>query len=164
MASCRIINGLYAAIPLRLFRDFLVRRHLEKCAVCQARLVSRDEASALFVRPEDVGSVERMWNRVVDRTVLSAPSSNRSPIAPVRRAPLRLPWEWAAGAVTLLLTAAAGFWLLRGIQATNGLPGAASVQAPFEINYINAGGAPAQAYVYRPNDSDTIFIWAERVL
>ena len=164
MASCRMVNGLYAAIPWRLFRDFLIRRHLEKCAACQARLVSRDEASALFVRPEDVGNVERFWSPIVERTGLSAPSPNSLPIAPMSRAPLRLPWEWAAGAATLLLTAAAGFWLLRGIQATEGQPGATSAQSPFEINYINAGGAPAQAYIYRPNDSDTIFVWAERVL
>jgi hypothetical protein len=33
----------------------------------------------------------------------------------------------------------------------------------FEINYINVGGAPAQAFIYRPQGSDMIVVWAEKI-
>jgi hypothetical protein len=152
MVSCKIVNALYAAVPSRLFRDFLIRTHLEKCEVCQARLVSRREAEALFVKPEQVGATGDLWPRINRRAVPEAAVPQR------RRAGLR--WEWAAGAATFLVLAAASLWLLRDVQTVAVRADYARPADRFEINYINVGGAPAQAYIYQPAGSDMIIVWA----
>ncbi|MGZ7066235.1 MAG: hypothetical protein ACXVI6_07765 [Candidatus Aminicenantales bacterium] len=152
MVSCKIVNALYDAVPSRPFRDFLIRAHLDKCEGCQARLVSRHEAEALFVKPEDVGAVSGLW-RMIDRR------ASLETEAPQRRA-AGLRWELAAGAATFLVLAAASLWLLRGVQTESVRAGYARPADRFEINYINVGGAPAQAFIYQPAGSDTIFVWA----
>jgi len=164
MKTCRIVNALYVAFPLRIFRNILIRRHMESCPACQARLVSRDEASALFVRPSDVGGIGRLWRRIEEQTEGAVPQPAAGAAARQKRAALRNRWRWAAGAATVLLTAAAAFWLLRGIEMPTGSSAAAAGRASFEINSIRAGGAPAQAFIYRPSDSDTIFVWAAKTL
>jgi hypothetical protein len=152
MVSCKIVNALYAAVPSRLFRDVLIRTHLEKCEACQARLVSRQEAEALFVKPKDVGAVGGLW-RTIDRR------AGQETIVPEKRlAGFR--WEWAAGTAMFLILAAAGFWLLRGVQTGAVRADYARPADRFEITYINVGGAPAQAYIYQPAGSDMIIVWA----
>lgn len=152
MVSCKIVNALYDAIPSRLFRDCLIRAHFDKCAGCQARLVSRHEAEALFVKPEDVGAVADIWPKIDRRT-------GRETAAPQRR-PIGLRWQLLAGATTLLVLAAASLWLLRGVETVTVRADYARPADRFEINYINVGGAPAQAYIYQPAGSDMIIVWA----
>jgi hypothetical protein len=154
MASCKTVNVLYSVVPSGLFRDFLIRTHIERCQHCQARLVSRREAEALFVKPGDLGTVAELWRRIERR---AGPGT----LIPERK-PIWLRWEWAAGAVTLLLVAAASFWLLRGIQTEKMSADLIRPVDRFEISYINVGGAPAQAYIYQPHGSDMIIVWAEK--
>ncbi|MGA2363030.1 MAG: hypothetical protein ABSG73_11295 [Candidatus Aminicenantales bacterium] len=152
MVSCKIVDVLYGAVPSRLFRNFLIRTHVERCGRCQARLVSRTEAEALFVKSGDVRTVEELWSRIEPRTGpdTAVPEKKRA----------RLRCEWAAGAATLLLAAAASFWLLRGVQTESVRADSARPADRFEISYINVGGAPAQAYIYQPKGLDMIIVWA----
>jgi hypothetical protein len=152
MALCKIVNALYSIIPFRFFRDFLIRTHMERCGDCQARLVSRREAAALFIKPEDVGTVGDWW-RKIDRR------AGRETAVP-EKGPSGLRWEWAAGAATFLVLAAAGFWLLRNVQTASVRADLVRPADRFEISYINVGGAPAQTFIFRPQGSDTIFVWA----
>jgi hypothetical protein len=154
MVSCKIVNALHAAVPSRLFRNFLIRTHVERCGRCQARLVSRPEAEGLFVKSGDLRAVEELWRRIEPRT---GPGT-----AVPEKAPAGLRWEWAAGAATVLLAAAASFWLLRGIQSEAVRADSARPADRFEISYINVGGAPAQAFIYQPKGSDMIIVWAEK--
>ena len=152
MVSCKIVNTLYDAVPSCPFRDFLIRAHLDKCASCRARLVSRHEAEALFVKPEDVTAVNGLWRRI-DRRAGQETAVPERGFAGLR-------WEWVAGAATVLLFAAASFWLLRDVQTVAVRADYARPADRFEINYINVGGAPAQAYIYQPAGSDMIIVWA----
>jgi len=154
MASCKIVDVLYAAVPSRIVRDILIRGHVEKCARCQARLVSRSEAQALLVRPGDAGEPVDLWPRLERRM-------GRAIAVPVPgKRPAWLRWEWAAGAATFLVVAAAGFWLLRDVQTVAVRTDYARPADRFEIDYINVGGAPAQAYIFQPAGSDMIIVWA----
>ncbi len=151
MASCKMVDFLYAAVPFRTVRGWLLRGHIETCARCRSRLVSRAEAAALFVRPEGAGAPGELWRRIEPR--VGRPAS-----AATQRARWSH-WEWAVGAATLLVVAAAGFWLLRGVRSG---PVGADLARPadrFEINYVNVGGAPAQTFVYQPQGTDTVFVW-----
>jgi hypothetical protein len=154
MLSCKIVNVLYSAVPSRLFRDVLIRAHMERCGDCQAQLVSKNEAEALFVKPGDVGAAGDLWRKIERRTgqELSVPGKR----------PASLRWEWAAGTAAVLFVAAASFWLLRGIQEKTVRADYVRPADRFEINYINVGGTPAQAYIYQPKGSDMIIVWAEK--
>lgn len=151
MASCKTVDLLYAAVPVRTVRGWLLRGHIETCPRCRSRLVSRAEAAALFVGPEGAGAPGELWRRI-------EPGVGRGRTASERRTP-RLIWEWAAGAAMFLCLAGTAFWLLRGIERGPVRPDFARFPDGFEINYVHVGGAPAQAFVYRPQGSDTVFVW-----
>lgn len=158
MASCKLVNFLYDAIPIRAVRDYLLRSHIEACACCQAALLSRDEARALFVSSEDVGGAEEIW-RKLSGAVQGAAVPTRAQVAPRGRG---LWWQWAAGAASLIAVAAVSFWLLDNVQGPgSGSPGAVPAGG-FEIKYVNIGGEPAQTFIYQPQGSETIFVWASK--
>ncbi len=152
MSTCKIIDVLYAAVPSRLVRGWLIRRHVETCSRCQARLVSRSETAALFVKPEEAGAPGELWRTVEPRV-------GREVNAAARRAPWPR-WEWAAGAASLLALAVAGFWLLQGLGPAPIRTDFARPADRFEIDYVNVGGAPAQTFIYQPQGSDMIIVWA----
>jgi len=154
MAFCKMVDLIYAALPLRPLRDFLIRTHMEGCPRCQARLLSRAEARKLFVSSDEVGNTEALWRRVSVLAGTGAAGPQRQPAVSGAR------WRWAAAGATVAVVALAGFWLLREINR----PGfdMESIRAAdrFQIDYINVGGAPAQAFVFQPQGSDTVFVWA----
>jgi hypothetical protein len=154
MAFCRMVDFIYAALPLRPLRDFLIRTHMEGCPRCQARLLSREEARTLFVNSDAVGSTEALWRRISVLAETGKAFPERQP------AVAGVMWRWAAAGATAAVVALAGFWLLREINR----PGfdMESIRAAdrFQIDYINVGGAPAQTFVFQPQGSDTVFVWA----
>jgi hypothetical protein len=158
MASCKWAEFLYAAVPSRLFRDFLILHHMDRCERCQARLVELEAARALFVQPGDIKLSSRLYRSLPEQSgdVLDR-RAGRS-----RRFNAR--WEWAVGVATLFMTAVVSLWLLRGIQAVGPGDAAARTEAAdrFEIDKLSVGGLPAQAYIYRLKGSDTIFVWAAK--
>ena len=156
MASCRTVEFFYAAIPLRPFRDLLIRTHSERCEHCRARLASREEAKSLFVGTRDMGSVDDLWGRIADRTI-----GERA--APVRlEAGHRAGLRWATAAVMALVVAAAGFWLLDRVERAVPVAEFAAADDGFRLEYVHVGGAPAQTFVFQPLGSDTVYVWAQR--
>lgn len=156
MASCKTVERLYDALPLRAFRDWLIRVHMDRCPRCQARLLSRDEAKSLIVGPDEAGSPEALWRRI-------AGAAGRAAVVPgTRPAGAGLIWRWAPAAAMAAAVALTGFWLLReidrpGFDVRN--PAAAD---RFQIDYVKVGGVPAQTFVYQPQGTDTVFVWASR--
>jgi hypothetical protein len=156
MASCRTVEFLYRAFPLRVFRDRLIRTHLETCEHCRARLLSREEARSLFVRPGDVEPIDGLWRMIADQAV-------RLPAAPVRASGRRAPrLRWATAAAAALIVVVTGFWLLDQVQKAGPDAESAARDAGFRLEYVHIGGAPAQTFVFKPLGSDTVFVWAQR--
>jgi hypothetical protein len=156
MDFCRTVELVYEMLPFRPLRAWLIRAHMEKCPRCQAGLASRDEARGLLVAPDGVGDAEALWRRI-------ALDAGRLP-GREGAAPAAAGWRtrWAAVAALAVLVAATGFWLLRETDGRGPAPGAAGPPERFEIAYVNVGGAPAQTFVYRPQGTDTVFVWAQR--
>jgi hypothetical protein len=156
MDFCSMVDRLYRAVPLRRFRDWLIRAHMEGCPRCQARLISRDEALRLLVGPADVGPADPLWLRI---------SPHVEPAAPVRRPDPRSAgrfWRLAAAAAMSLAVVLTGFWLLRQVER----PGMENAGVPverFTIDYVNVDGAPARTFVYQPQGTETVFVWASRM-
>lgn len=153
MAFCRTVELLYEAVPLRRLRDWLIRTHMETCPACQARLLSRDEARGLLVAPDQVGDPQALWRRIASAAARPAGLADPSP------APAGAIWRWAAATVVASVLAVSGFWLLRE-SGRSGLDMRAAGR--FEISYVNVGGTPAQTFVYQPQGSDTVFVWAQK--
>jgi hypothetical protein len=155
MDFCNTVDRLYSVLPVRRFRDWLIRAHIERCPRCQARLLSRDEARSLLVAPARLGTGD-LWQKI---------SAQAVPLVPVRESPAArgaIPWRWAAVTAMTAVMALAGFWLLRQVERP-GLDGLqiASVER-FELDYVKVGGAPAQTFVYQPQGTDTVFVWASK--
>jgi hypothetical protein len=156
MDFCRTVEWLYAALPLRPLRNWLIRAHMDGCPRCQRRLLSREEARRLLVRPEDTGNAEALWRRIAEAAGRSVPAPD------VRPRGGRLAWQGAAAFALTAAVAIGGFWVLRqaggpGFKAT-----AAASPDRFEIAYIKVGGAPAQTFIYQPQGTDTVFVWAQK--
>ncbi len=155
MDFCRIADRLYDALPVRPLRDWLIRRHLEKCPRCQARLLSREEAKSLLVGPDQVGPADALWIRVSDEAARSACVPEPAP------APAGLVWRWATVTALAAVLTVSGFWLLREVERP-GLEMASAAINRFQIDYVKVGGMPAQTYVYQPQGTDTVFVWAQK--
>jgi hypothetical protein len=155
MASCKTANALYRLVPVGIIRRVLIHAHMEHCPHCQARLISRSEAAGLFVRPENAGGTDELWRRLAARSEVESPGGLR----PLQSRPR---WAVFAAASVLLVFAAASFWLMRGVRTAETRAALAPPTATFEIDYVRVGGAPAQAYVYQPRESDMIIVWVEK--
>ena len=157
MDFCKTVDRLYAALPLRGFRDWLIRVHMDRCPRCQARLLSREEAKSLLVGPNQAGSPDALWQRISREAVRAASAPGMRPAAE------SLSWRWASVAAMAAAVALTGFWLLRQVERpsfyVNAIP---TTGDRFQIDYVNVGGAPAQTFVYQPRGTDTVFIWASR--
>lgn len=156
MAFCKTVDFLYAALPSRPLRDLLIRNHMERCPFCQARLLSREEARGLLVAPGEVGNSDSLWQRISSR---SGPLTAVSEVSP---APSGAGWRWAAAAATAAVVAVTGFWLLRQVERPGFGPASMASADRFQIDYVNVGGAPAQTFVYQPQGTDIVFVWATK--
>jgi len=127
---------------------------MESCPRCQARLLSRAEAGRLFVSSDRIGIPADIWERI------SSQAGRGTPVQEAPPAPAGAGWRWAAAAATALVVAITGFWLLREIGRPGFGPGFVGASDRFRIDYINVGGAPAQTFVFQPQGTDSVFVWA----
>ena len=156
MASCRRIEFLYRAIPLKFWRGWLVRQHIERCPACQARLASREEVRRLMARPEGYRDVSGLWARL-EHELARSPERRAAELGPVRPR-----WQFALGLAAFCAAVGLSFWLLKEVRSAGPGPRIAGVGERFTLDYIRVGGAPAQAYIYQPSGSKMVFVWAEK--
>ena len=110
MRHSKIIDILYAAASFSLWKDALLRRHIEKCEACSSRLASREEARGILVQPEEVGPLDSLWPAVRSE-ILIKPVPDLASNAGYRFS--RSAWRWASAAAGLLVAVLATFWLVR---------------------------------------------------
>jgi hypothetical protein len=156
MDFCSTVDRLYRAVPLRWFRDRLIRSHMERCPRCQARLLSRDEAVSLLVGPAAVGPADRLWPGISRRV---EPAGAARGTVPESRGWF---WRWAAPAAMAAAVALTGFWVLRQVERPGMEAAAGALAERFTLDYVNVGGAPAQTFIYQPQGTDTVFVWASK--
>ncbi len=153
MLSCNAADRLYRFVPVKSWRAFLIRVHFERCPACQKALAGAAEARTLLAQNTGFRASEALWRRVARSLAEPDEKSLRRSSRNARR-PV---WQWAAaGAVVAFL---AGYWVFRDFRPA-GVRAAASASARFELEYVRVGGLPANAYVYQPQGSDMVMVWA----
>jgi len=150
MFKCKVINFLFFSIPLKHWQDFLIRRHLQRCPLCQKKLASAEEVRAMFVQEGESESIASLWPAL--RIKLG--KEERAKVSFRRR---RL--AWMMGAAGLIAVVAAFLWLSIGPGKVISNEGASE---RFQIHYLKVGSMPARTYLFKPYGSKMIFIWAEK--
>ncbi len=150
MFKCKFIDFLFSVLPIKRWQDFLVRRHIQNCAVCRNKLATIDEARQLLIPENEIENLEGVWPAVksrLDERRRQKPQAQRR-------------WRWAFAAASLIIIISA-VWLYLAFG-----PGKGSPEPPFaeqfQINLIEIDNQPAQAFVYHPHDSKTFFVWVEK--
>lgn len=148
MIKCKLVNFLFSFIPLKRWQSFLISHHLQRCPFCQKKMASLDEARSLFIKENEIENIPSLWPEV--RMKLRE--------AGIKERYGRRRLAWIAGAAGLLAIAAL-IWLFIS-PGRNALK--ERMAERFQINYIRVGNGAARAYVFKPYDSNMIFIWPEK--
>jgi len=153
MTSCNAANLLYRLVPVKPWRALLIRVHFDRCPGCQKELAGAAEARSLFVQEADFRPADALW-RGIARSL--AESDDKTAERPGIVLSDRM-WRWAAAGIVIAFLA--GYWAWKDFRPA-GAPSVAAVSARFELEYVRVGGRPADAYVYQPQGSDIIIVWA----
>ena len=152
MTNCKMVEFLFAIFPLKIWQDFLIRRHMQVCSRCQEKLANRDEITDLVIREEHVIDFESL--RADFESKLKYKQSKEKAIHSSQ-------WKWAYGAaVTFVIVA--GIFVVSNISHWRNNRIEESSSDHFHINYIRIEGEPAQAYLFKPQGSDMIIVWAQK--
>jgi len=157
MSRCKRIGLLYDVLPLKLWRGYLIRHHIEKCPVCERKLIHKEELRPLLIKAGEVGDSGRLWPGI-RAGLQSVPGKDGVP-----QSSAGARWRWALGAAGLLIAVLAGLWLYRGDRAGR-IPSGDEADRKFQIQYMKIGDAPARPFVYQPQGTKIIIIWAEKTL
>jgi len=152
MFRCKAIKLFFFIIPSGRWRDLLIRRHIQKCPFCQIGLANVEEVKLFQVQEDEVGELEGLWPAV------------RARLSEVQREERRFKkrgLRWAFAAACLLLIAALGIWIYRGITFRKS-PLENNWVERFKINYIRIEEKPASVFIFQPKDSDMVIVWAEK--
>lgn len=158
MLRCKTVGFLFDALPIGVWRAFLIRRHVDACPECQKKLLSLEESRALLVGPIDSDECSGLKLRL--RSLTANAAADRVPAGHGQSAKFL---RWAPSAAMLLVLAVTGFWLL--LDRSREIPISERTRPTdrFELDYIRVDGQPAGAYIYQPQGAEIIIVWAEKV-
>jgi hypothetical protein len=153
MDRCKIVHFLFHKMPLKLWQDFLIRAHIQRCENCLSRLASAEEVKTLLVQGSEVKEFRDLWPAV------------KAGIA--KKEPLRFTqagrrWRWGLAAAGLAAVVLIGILTFR-VLGPGGSPENKG-EGRFQINHIRVQDAPASPFLFQSKGSDMILIWAEKAL
>ncbi|NIM58765.1 MAG: hypothetical protein GTO16_07445 [Candidatus Aminicenantes bacterium] len=151
MFRCQIVNFLFTIFPFKIWQDFLLQKHIQNCPACQENLASLEETKSLLIQGEDVGGLEDLWPKV---KLKLAEQERKERFFQVQRL------AWAVGAAFLVLAIVLGIWFYQ--LTPRGKTPEEDIISPFQIKYIRIYDQPARTYIFQPQDSNMIIIWAEK--
>jgi predicted anti-sigma-YlaC factor YlaD len=152
MFWCKVSHFLISIFPFKFLQSFLIRSHIQKCERCRSHMASREEVKDLIILESDVEEYRDLWPAI--KAGIAEKIPKKKVIFSINRR-----WGFAAASVAAVFLA--GF-LLFLILSQNGALLDQEGEARFQINSIRVGDEPATPFVYQPNDSDMILVWAEK--
>ncbi len=157
MSVCKAVNFLYDLLPLKIWRGFLIRGHVDGCPACEKRLAAREEVKALLVQAEDMEGLGGLWPET--RLKLESACVQKQPRKPL----VGLTWRWAIGLTGLMIAVFTCLWLYLGYEPDRIQQGDEAGRR-FQIQYLRVGDEPALSFVFQPQNSNIIIIWAEKTI
>lgn len=151
MLKCRLIDFLFTLFPIKRWQGFLIRRHIQKCPACLDKLADAEDVKPFLIRKGEIENLEDFWPAVKARQ-----GEGRGDV----RIPLRR-WRWVYASAFLAVAFAGLVWLSIIFFSGRG-PSEDPLKGQFQINFIEIENEPAQAFVFRPQDSNTYFVWVEK--
>jgi hypothetical protein len=146
-----MVNFLFSIFPFKIWQDFLLQKHIQNCPACQENLASLEEAKSLIIQEGEVEGLEGLWPKV---KVQLTKDKRKERL-------FRLPsWGWNIGAACLLIVVLLSIWFYQ--LAPPGKAPEKDITSPFQIKYIRIYGQPARTYLFQPQDSNMIIVWAEK--
>lgn len=147
-----MINFFFSIFPINVWKDFWIRLHIQKCPLCQKRVAALKETRLFLIQEGDIGDMEGLWPSVKAR--LSAQEIKERHLFWPR-------WRWAAGVAVVVVAIIVGFWFYSALLQNEGSVEENRVEK-FQINYIRIEKKQAQTYIFWPQGSDMILVWAEK--
>ncbi len=152
MSRCKIIKYAFALVPLKRWQGFLIRVHMERCPDCQKTLISQEDAQEMIIQESQCAATESVWNGFEEKVNEAGPEGQRV---------IRPRWGWAYGIAVVLVFISATIWFVLSPQFRKSQV-EEKLNGHFRLNYIQIENKPAQAYVYQPQDSHMILVWAQK--
>lgn len=153
--NCRWVRFGYKVLPLSSWRTFLLERHLDRCPICQARLLDNETIGSLGITDAALQAELPLW---------PVPATRPEPRA------LRVGWRYAF----VLSLVVALVWL-----AVDGLhfapsPSVLSKGTIREIEEIaeskvfavlaaEIGTDPARSVIFKPQRPGITIVWFEKI-
>ncbi len=150
MSRCKFFGYAFTLLPLKKWQDFLIRSHMERCPECQKTLVSREDVQGITIQEKHCVDTESLWDGF-EKKVRETKRSRPHVFGP----------RWAYGIAAVLVIVAATIWFVLSPQFQKAQI-EESFDTRFRINYLKVANKPAQAYVFQPQDSHMILVWAQK--
>jgi hypothetical protein len=125
---------------------------MERCSDCQKTLISREDVQGMTIQEIQCETTEVVWD-VFEEKLKEARTDTRQAIRPR--------WNWAYGIAVALVSVSLVIWFILSPQFRESQV-EESLNGRFRINYIQVENKAAQAYVYQPQDSYMILVWAQK--
>lgn len=156
---CKFIAFLYDLIPIQGFRDFLIKRYITECSICEKESAIETLLEEKLQIPEWIESEDSLWPQIREKVFLQEPLPSPHRQKVLRFMPRR--WQWALAGLALLLVVAINLLIERGFDAKR-LQGEliATTTAPrIIITHAEIKGKKAKPFVYQTQEK--CFIWFE---
>ncbi|NOR15278.1 MAG: hypothetical protein GQ544_06210 [Candidatus Aminicenantes bacterium] len=148
MWRCKMVDTFFTILPLKKWQDFLIRRHISNCPACMGKLADKYEVRTILIAGSEIPTAKDFWPGFISR-LNQGLKQNELPTQRV--------WNWGYVAVGVFVTVAAIFWNLRTTP-----PVSPELSENFQIKSIEIDGRPAQAFLFKTEDPNMYFVWAEK--
>ena len=152
MYLCKITHFFFKVLPIRVWQDFLFRRHIRDCPSCQEEMVTAEEAKYLLIQEDEMNLTGSIWQAV---------KAGLGTAQRKKRYLYRPSWGWAAATAGILVIIGLGLWVLFSGFPTK-VPVEQTLVERFQIKYLRIEDKPAKAYLYTVSEPKMVFVWAER--
>lgn len=152
MSRCKIYGYAFSLVPLKKWQAFLIRFHMERCPECQNMLISREAVQEITIHENHLKDTDAIWDGF-EQKVREAKSHKQRVFSPR--------WSWVYGISVALMLGAVAIWFALSPQFRKNQV-EESLNGHFRINYMRIENKPAQAYLFQPQDSYMIIVWAQK--
>lgn len=151
MSRFKILGYVFSMIPLKKWQDYLIRL-IERCPENKNYLATVEEVREIMIEESQCQESTSLWDGF--QAKLKEAKATEKSVRSLR-------WRWAYGAAVLAVLFVATIWIVNTPSFREGQV-EERLNGNFRINYIRVEDRAAQPYVYQPQGSHMIIVWAQK--